>query len=300
MHSETIWSSKEGEELQRTTAARERMERELEIAREMQQSFLPQTLPEIPGVEIAASMHPAREVGGDFYDVIPLSGERLGVLVADVADKGMPAALYMALARTLLRAHSLSARPQYLSDALESAQVRRLMRSGSLGALAALGAVRLTNEYLTEHHSESSMFLTLFYAVYNPQRRLLTYVNAGHNPPLLYNPFSGEHDWLRPTDMIIGVMPERLYEAQARQLSPGDVLVLYTDGVTEAFNADREMFGVERLLEVVRTHHMASARELVEAIEAEVTAFAGEAPQSDDSTLLVVRCHSNGSQRSEA
>jgi sigma-B regulation protein RsbU (phosphoserine phosphatase) len=174
------------------------------------------------------------------------------------------------------------------------------MRSGSLGALAALGAVRLTNEYLTEHHSESSMFLTLFYAVYNPQRRLLTYVNAGHNPPLLYNPFSGEHDWLRPTDMIIGVMPQRSYEAQARQLSPGDVLVLYTDGITEAFNADREMFGVERLLEVVRTHHMASARELVEAIEAEVTAFAGEAPQSDDITLLVVRCHSSGSQRSEA
>lgn len=276
------------------------MERELEIAHEIQQGLLPQTFPEVLGAEIAAAMHPARQVGGDFYDVIPLSGGRVGILVADVSDKGMPAALYMALARTLLRAHSLSARPRYLSDALESAQVRRLMRTGSLGALAALGAVRQTNDYLTEHHSESCMFVTLFYAVYEPQSRLLTYVNAGHNPPFLYNTLTGEQDWLPPTDMCIGVMPERLYEAQGRQLSPGDLLVLYTDGVTEAFNADHEMFGAERLVEVVRAHRTASVQELVEAIEAEVTAFAGEAPQSDDLTLLVMRCLSDGPQGSES
>ena len=279
-----------GQVLRRTEAVRERMERELEIAYEMQQSFLPQTLPKVPDVEIAATMRPAREVGGDFYDVIPLSGGRVGVLIADVSDKGVSAALYMALARTLLRAHSLSARPQYLSDALESAQVRRLMRSGSLGALAALGAVRQTNDYLTDHHSESCMFLTLFYAVYDPQSRLLTYVNAGHNPPFLHNTLTGEHDWLRPTDMIVGIMPDRPYEAQERQLSPGDVLVLYTDGVTEAFNPEHEMFGEERLVEVVRAHATASAQELVEAIETAVTAFAGQAPQSDDLTLLVMRC----------
>jgi len=130
-----------GEVLKRTTVEKERMERELEIAYEIQQGFLSQTLPEVPGAEIAATMHPTREVGGDFYDVIPLSGGRVGVLVADVSDKGMPAALYMALARTLLRAHSLSARPQYLSDALESAQVRRLMRTGSLGALELAGLI---------------------------------------------------------------------------------------------------------------------------------------------------------------
>jgi sigma-B regulation protein RsbU (phosphoserine phosphatase) len=276
--------------LRRTTAVRERMERELEIAYEMQQSFLPQALPDVPDVEIAATMRPAREVGGDFYDVIPLSSGRVGVLVADVSDKGVSAALYMALARTLLRTHSLSARPQYLSDALESAQVRRLMRSGSLGALAALGAVRQTNDYLTEHHSESCMFVTLFYAVYDPQSHLLTYVNAGHNPPLLYNALTGEQGWLRPTDMIVGVMHGRPYEAQERQLCPGDVLVLYTDGVTEAFNPEHEMFGEERLVEVVRAHATASAQELVEAIESGVTTFAGQASQSDDLTLLVMRC----------
>jgi sigma-B regulation protein RsbU (phosphoserine phosphatase) len=289
-HADTIWRSKEEEEPRRTTAKRERMEREMEIAHEMQQSFLPHALPEVPGIEIAADMLPAYEVGGDFYDVIPLSNGRLGMLVADVSDKGMPAALYMALSRTLLRTHSLSARPQYLSDALESAQVRRLMRSGSLGALAALGAVRQTNDYLTDHHSESCMFLTLFYAVYDPQSRLLTYVNAGHNPPFLYNALTGEQDWLRPTDMIVGVMHGRPYEAQERQLSPGDVLVLYTDGVTEAFNTAHEMFDVERLVEVVHSHRTLSAQELVEAIEAAVTAFAGQAPQSDDLTLLVMRC----------
>jgi sigma-B regulation protein RsbU (phosphoserine phosphatase) len=288
--SQTIWGSKGGDELRRTRSEKERLERELEIAHDIQQSFLPQTFPQVPGAEIAAMMDPARAVGGDFYDVIPLSGGRVGVLVADVSDKGMPAALYMALARTLLRTHSLSARPRYLSEALESAQVRRLMRSGSLGALAALGAVREANEYLVEHHSESCMFLTLFYAVYEPQSRLLTYVNAGHNPPLLYNALSGEQDWLSPTDVCIGVMPERPFEAQERQLSPGDLLVLYTDGVTEAFNADREMFGVQRLVEVVRAQRMASAPELVEAIEAAVAAFTSGAPQSDDLTLLVMRC----------
>jgi sigma-B regulation protein RsbU (phosphoserine phosphatase) len=276
-----------GEEQHRT---RERMERELEIAHEVQQSLLPKDIPEVPGMELAATMRPAYEVGGDFYDVIPLSGGRMGMLVADVSDKGMPAALYMALARTLLRAHSLSARPQYLSDALESVQVRRLMRSGSLGALAALGAVRQTNEYLTEHHSESSMFLTLFYAVYDPSSHLLTYVNAGHNPPLLYNPTSGQHDWLRPTDMLMGVMSQRPFEAQERHLDANDVLVLYTDGVTEAFNAQREMFGEERLVEAVRAHGTASAQELVQALAATVATFAGEAPQSDDITILVMRC----------
>ena len=293
-HSDTIWHSKQGEEPRRTTARRERMEREMEIAHEMQQSFLPQTLPEVPGIEIAATMRPAYEVGGDFYDVISLSSGRLGMIIADVSDKGMPAALYMALSRTLLRTHSLSARPQYLSDALESAQVRRLMRSGSLGALAALGAVRQTNDYLTAHHSESCMFLTLFYSVYDPQSRLLTYVNAGHNPPLLYNTLTDEQDWLRPTDMIVGIMPGRPYEAAERQLSPGDVLVLYTDGVTEAFNTAHEMFGDERLAEVVRAQATASAQELVEAIETAVTAFAGQAPQSDDLTLLVMRCLPSG------
>jgi sigma-B regulation protein RsbU (phosphoserine phosphatase) len=273
-----------------TATERERHLRELEIAHEIQQSFLPHTFPQVPGIEIAAVMHPAREVGGDFYDVIPLSRERVGVLVADVSGKGVPSALYMALARTLLRAHSLSARPRYLSDALESAQVRQLMRTGSLGALAALGAVGLTNDYLMAHHAQPCMFFTLFYGVYDPQSCLLTYVNAGHNPPLLHSSPTGDQDWLPPTDIAIGLISSRPFEAQERRLSPGDVLVLYTDGVTETFNAKHEMFGEERLTEAVRDRALAPAQELVEAIKTEVTAFAGGVPQSDDITLLVLRC----------
>lgn len=271
-------------------AEQERIEWELETARAIQQSFLPHAFPETPGVEIAAAMRPAREVSGDFYDVIPLSGGRLGLLVADVSGKGVPAALYMALARTLLRAQSLNARPRYLSDALESANVRRLMHSGSLGALAALGAVRQTNDYLVEHHAGLRMFVTLFYAVYEPRSRLLTYVGAGHNPPLLCNALTGRQTWLQPTDMVAGVVAGRAFEAQECQLNPGDVLVLYTDGVTEAFNPRREMFGEERLLQVVCAHPAASAPQVLEAIRAEVDAFAGGTPQSDDIALLVMRC----------
>jgi sigma-B regulation protein RsbU (phosphoserine phosphatase) len=268
----------------------EHRERDLEIAYEIQQSFLPRVFPKLHGAEIAATMRPAYEVGGDFYDVIPLSSARVGMLVADVSGKGVPAALYMALARTLLRTHSLAARPRYLSDALESAHVRQLMHTGSLGALAALGAVHQTNDYLTSHHSEASFFLTLFYGVYEPDSSLLTYVNAGHNPPLVYNPLADTYDWLKRTDVVVGLMPGRPYEAQERQLSPGDVLVLYSDGITEAFNADHKMFGTQRLVEVVRAHGTASAQELLEAIEAAVADFAASMPQSDDITLLVMRC----------
>ncbi len=277
-----------------TITLQEREAREREIAYEMQQSFLPHTFPSINGAEVAAMMRPAREVGGDFYDVIPLSGGLLGLIVADVSGKGVSASLYMALGRTLLRSHSLSTpRPRYLTDALESAHVRQLMRTVPNSALAALDSVRTTNEYLTEHHSEQAMFLTLFYAVYDPHSRLLVYVNAGHNPPFLYNTFTGEQSWLDSTDLIIGVMPNVRYEPQWRQLNPGDVLTLYTDGVTEAFNINREMFGEERIVEAIQSQQAVSAQEFLEVIDTAVENFVGKAPQSDDLTLLVMCCQSN-------
>lgn len=272
------------------------MARELETAYEIQQSFLPQTLPELESAELAAAMRPALQVGGDFYDLIPLMGKRVGLIVADVSGKGVPAALYMALTRTLLRAFSLNARPRYLSDALESANLRRLMHSGSLEALSALGSVAQTNEYMVAHHSESSMFLTLFYGVYDPGRRLLTYVNGGHNPPLIYNPTSGAHDWLAPTDMCLGLIPGRPYEPQERQLAPGDLLIIYSDGITEAFDPDGNMLERRGLLDIVQqktaltTSASLTASDLLTAILADVDAFAGTCPQSDDITLLVLHC----------
>jgi sigma-B regulation protein RsbU (phosphoserine phosphatase) len=265
------------------------LRRDLQVAYDIQQSFLPEALPHIPGATVAASMQPALDVGGDFYDVIPLSGERVGLLVADVSGKGIPAALYMALARTLLRTHSLSAQPRYLTDALRSAEVRRLMRSGSMGALAALGAVRQANEYLLAHHHTPVMFLTLFYAVYEPQSQLLTYVNAGHNPPLLYNARTGEQAWLSPTDMAIGLMAGLPFEATERRLTPGDVLVIYSDGATEAFNPQREMFGTERLAEALTAVADAPAQAILDGIVGRIARFAAGAPQSDDLTLVVLR-----------
>jgi sigma-B regulation protein RsbU (phosphoserine phosphatase) len=271
-------------------SAQSALQHDLAVAYDIQQSFLPKHLPRLSGAEVAAAMYPAYEVGGDFYDVIPLSGGRVGMVVADVSGKGIPAALYMALARTLLRTHSLSTQPRYLTDALESAEVRRLMRTGSVGALAALAAVRQTNEYLLAHHAEPVMFLTLFYGVYEPQSHLLTYVNAGHNPPLLYNAATGRHDWLSPTDMAIGLMADRPYEAQqCFQLSPGDVLVMYTDGVTEAFDPQKERFGTERLDEAVAALAHLSAAEILAGITDRVAAFADDAPQSDDLTLAILK-----------
>jgi phosphoserine phosphatase RsbU/P len=281
--------------LQRSTAEEVRLAWELKVARDIQQSFLPQAFPEIPGAEVAAMMQAARDVGGDFYDVIPLNRGRIGMLVADVAGKGFSAALYMALARTLLRTHSLSGRPRYLSEAIESAQLRQLMRAGSSGALAALGAVSQTNDYFVANHSSNGMFFTVFYAVYEPSSCRLVYVNAGHNPPLLYNAVTGAQSWLQPTDIAVGVLRDRAYEPQECRLAPGDVLVIYSDGVTEAFDAARCMFGVDRLLEIVRTHAQASASGLVEAISAAVRDHAGAMPQSDDITLLVLRI--NGKDR---
>lgn len=275
--------------LRRSSAEEARRDWGLEMARDIQQSFLPREFPEIPGAEVAAMMQAARDVGGDFYDIIPLSGDWIGILVADVAGKGFPASLYMALARTLLRTHSVSARPRYLSQAIESAQVRQLIRSGSSGALAALGAVRVANDYFQANHSSDGMFFTLFYAVYEPVSRRLVYVNAGHNPPLVCNAATGEQSWLKPTDIAIGFLPERLYEPQERQLAPDDILVLYTDGVTEAFDPAQHMFGDERLQEIVATHVQESAADLVQSIASAVRDHVGAAPQSDDVTLLILR-----------
>jgi sigma-B regulation protein RsbU (phosphoserine phosphatase) len=252
------------EELRRTTAERERYQRELEIAHDIQQSFLPQTLPEVPGLDLAAHNIPARQVGGDFYDVIPLQGGRWGLLVADVSDKGVPAALFMALSRSLVRAYSLE-----YNNVPE--------------------ALRAFNAFVAADNP-SGMFVTLFYATLEPETGRLAYINAGHNPPVLVRGSEHQVILLRAHGIALGIWSEAKLEEHPVQLEPGDVVVLYTDGVTEAFDPDGEMFELERLIEVTRAHPTASARELVEAIEAEVATFTRGAPQSDDITLMVMRC----------
>jgi NarL family two-component system response regulator LiaR len=237
---------------------------ELALAGEIQASFLPGELPHMAGWQLTATLKPARETSGDFYDFIPLSNGRLGVLVADVADKGMGAALYMALSRTLIRTYATEydARPDL-----------------------ALSAVN--QRILTDTHAE--LFVTVFYGILDPVDGRLTYCNAGHNPPYLLSAQKGEVvRELGRTGVPLGIFEDMAWEQDAAELAPGDVLVLYTDGVTEAQDQQERFFGQQRLMETARANLGRSAQDLHEALMKEVHEFVGDAPQFDDITLMVV------------
>ncbi|WP_052959145.1 PP2C family protein-serine/threonine phosphatase [Methanoculleus sediminis] len=239
----------------------ERKESELRIAAEIQTSFLPRRTPEIPGCEIAAFTCPAKEVGGDFYDFVDLGTGRYALVIADVAGKGVPAALYMALARTTVR-------------------------TVARGCGAVSETVRRSNDTIIEDTGSVS-FVTLLYAVFD-EARTLTYVNAGHNPPVLRRR-DGSMETLEPTGPVIGFLEDVEFEESTITLRPGDLLVFYTDGVTEAENGEGMMFGEERLYAVIEAAAGRCADEVAEAIRGAVAAFAGEAPQFDDITVVVLR-----------
>lgn len=248
--------------LRRTTAEKERYTKELEIAKEIQDTFLPESTPLIPGIGIAAATIPAMEIGGDFYDFIPAGDGRWGIVMADVSGKGISAALFMALSRTLLH-----------------------VSGGTIPDPSA--AVRQANRWIYED-GRSSMFVTVFFGVLDPGLLRFTYVNAGHNPPLLVRDERVE-ELCRSRGIALGVVPDVSIPATALDLRHGDILVLYTDGVTEAFNETDEAFGEERLREFVRANRAKPARALLDDLVAEIRAFTGAAPQSDDITLVVVK-----------
>ncbi|MGC9436030.1 MAG: SpoIIE family protein phosphatase [Methanomicrobiales archaeon] len=251
------------EELRRTTAEAERIGRELEIAHQIQESFLPDRPPRLPGLDIAGRNIPALEVGGDFYDFIELTGKKQGLVIADVSGKGVPAALFMALSRTLIRA---------------SAENRTDPRV----------AIELANR-LISRDARTSMFVTAFYAIVDPGARELTYVNAGHNPPLLVRGASGSTEWLQADGIALGVLEEMVFESVQVALSPGDLVVMYTDGVTEAQNEANEEFGEDRLVEMVTRSRSLDAESVLDAIITAITDHAGTHPQHDDITLLVLK-----------
>jgi len=249
--------------LRLTTAQKERFTKELEIARTIQASFLPETIPEIPGFEIAAVSVPALEVGGDFYDFIPVSQNRWALVIADVSGKGVSAALFMALSRTLIRAN------------LE-------------GKDDTTGALRQANRMIYRD-AQSSMFVTAFSLVVDPERLTLSCVNAGHNPPLVIRHESGDATFLREDGIALGVLSEMEIHEEAVSVMPGDLVVMYTDGVTEAFNAKYEEFGAEQLIHIAKDCRALPACEVIEHILDSVRIFAGDTPQSDDITLVVLR-----------
>jgi sigma-B regulation protein RsbU (phosphoserine phosphatase) len=247
----------------------ERKQAELAIAAGIQRSFLPDTLPQIPGFEIAARSVMAREVGGDFFDAIPfevmeMGGDRLGILIADVSGKGVPAALFMALSRVVVRVNA-----GWFRD-----------RPGE--------AIGSANAAITAD-SRSGMFVTLFYGVLDAGRGRLVYVNAGHNPPLLFRAASETFTELPATGIAVGVDVDAAYRADEAELGPGDLLVLYTDGITEAENPAGEMFGEERLRGAVVGARGLPAGGVLDSVIGTVRAFAGDAPQADDITLMIVR-----------
>ncbi|UCC89478.1 MAG: SpoIIE family protein phosphatase, partial [Anaerolineales bacterium] len=239
-----------------------RMERELQMAYDVQASLLPRETPQQPGWEFAARWQPAREVSGDFYDFV-LFHQQLGMVIADVTDKGMPAALFMALSRSTLRA-SLAA-----------------TRSPAEG-------IRRTNRLLCAD-SVNSMFVTLFYAQLNPATGQMTYVNAGHNPPLLYRAKEGELVELTRTGMPLGLFETIDFEQRVVQLDPGDFILLYTDGVNEAMDAGGGVFGEERLRQVLLEKRQARVEDMAEALEAALTNFTGGVARSDDITFVIAR-----------
>ena len=239
-----------------------RLQNELNVASKMQQSILPTEFPASEHCRIEAHMEPAREVGGDFFDVFPLPGGKIGLAIADVSDKGVPAALFMMSSRTLLK-------------------------GSAIGAVEPGAVLKEVNDLLTEEN-EAAMFVTTFYAVYTPATGQLDYSNGGHNPPLIVHP-DGTSTLLPGTDgLALGVFPGVNFGQSAAILAPNDLLVLYTDGVTEAMNADGEEFGMDRLQAVFSESPPATTEEANKAVFAAVHGFAGETPQSDDITCVTV------------
>jgi sigma-B regulation protein RsbU (phosphoserine phosphatase) len=248
-----------------------RMERELQMAYKIQAGLLPRSMPEVPGWDFAARWKPAREVAGDFYDFIPLEGGRLGLVIADVTDKGMPAALFMAFTRSIVRAS--------LDRAVQPVE-----------------AIRQANRLICRE-SSYGFFVTLFYAQFEPDSAEVTYVSAGHNPQLRYLDTSARNletasapiFQLGYTGMPLGIEEETPYEQRHLTCAPGDCLLLYTDGVTDAVNDQGEHYSLARLQSFGRDNYQANPQEIITKLESEILNFVRDTPQFDDITVVIAK-----------
>ncbi|HJR15161.1 MAG TPA: SpoIIE family protein phosphatase [Rhodanobacteraceae bacterium] len=246
------------------------LEREMDIAREIQAGFLPRRLPIREGWDLAAWFEPARRVGGDFYDAFELAGGRLAVVLADVCDKGVGAALFMALFRSLTRALS-----------------ERLLTPGGDTEREACQLIGDVNNYIARIHGRANMFATMFFGTLDLASGELVCVNAGHEPPLITGK-QGVRARLTPTGPAVGMLADMDFQATRVVLGKGEALVAFTDGVTDSHNVDGALFGDVRLRELVTTP-ADSAQAMVQRIQAAVQAHARDMPAFDDITLLVVR-----------
>ena len=252
-----------------SAAEKNRLESELELASKVQQALLPQQVPDIPGLELAAFSRPAEIVGGDYFDFFRFRDGAYGLVIGDVAGHGMSASLLMASLQASLRT--------LVSDYASPADVVRRLN------------------LLFCHNIHLTKFVTLFLARFDTRTHSLTYCNAGHNPPLLFRaqPKGKEPlSYLRPTGAAIGLVEEFQFGTETVFLTPGDILLLYTDGVTEAINPQEEEFGQERLVELVRDGSRWSAQELVREVRHRLQEFTHDRPPADDTTI--VACKTKG------
>jgi sigma-B regulation protein RsbU (phosphoserine phosphatase) len=244
-----------------------RMERELQMAHELQAQLLPRTTPQFPGWEFGACWHPAREVAGDYYDFIPGDRGQLSVVIADVSDKGMHSALFMALTRSIIRA--------------------------SVGHTRSLAGGMARANRLICADSSGGMFVTVFCAVLRPDTGELTYVNAGHNPPLLFRGSEGSAEdpleKLMPSGMALGIVDDATFEQRTLQLDPGDYLFLYTDGVTDAMEPGGQRFGMDRLSRAILDHRHEPAPGIVNALKGTISGFTQTSAQFDDIAMVLVK-----------
>ena len=248
---------------------------DLDLASRMQQSILPDKFPESPDYEIFAGMEPARDVGGDFFDMIELAEGRVGITVADVSGKGVAAALFMMSSRTLLNSVAVArANP---GDVL--GEVNRLLRPGDV--------LSEVNRLLQENN-DAAMFVTVFFAIYDSTTGELVYSNGGHNPPVILHADGSSSLLAQDPGVALGVAPEFTYDMYNATLEPGEALVLYTDGVTEAENEKTEQFGLDRLRGILGGSPPTSAKEINTKVFESVKDFAGKAPQFDDITCLTL------------
>ena len=254
----------ENARLQKKQLSQERLQKELEIATNIQRSFLPSNVPDLQGIDIAAFFQPAKEVGGDFYDFIRLPENKLGIVIADVCGKGMPAALYMALSRALIRACS----------AHEPVNMVK--------------AVLCTNSLIQEC-ANADLFVTLIFSIYDPVTGILRYVRAGHNYPIYYRKKTNCCELLKGQGLALGIFPNITIEEKKIRLTKGDIVVYYTDGITEAPNSNEEMFGVERITNLLAKYQDQPASIIAEKIKSSVIRFGGSERQHDDLTLIILK-----------
>jgi sigma-B regulation protein RsbU (phosphoserine phosphatase) len=239
-----------------------RLEEELSIAKRIQKTFLPQKRPQLPGFDISGVNIPSEEVGGDYYDFIPITESQIGIVIADVSGKGIPAALIMA-----------SVRAGLIAEIRNNYAIRSIMAK--------------VNNLLFES-TASDIYVTAVYGVLDPKNRIFTFSNAGHNAPILRRA-DGEMKYLIEGGMALGMFENSKYEERPLGLSPGEIIVFYTDGVTEAKNDDQEEFGTRRLRRVIDDSHQLGARQIREDIYEAVKKFTGVSHQEDDLTMIVLK-----------